>query len=183
MFRLLLAVWLISFSGSVGAERAAGLLFQTRQEMLALAAHTDPNVFCGAVVDARTDIVAFPAARSDRMYMYTYGYGIGRAYVLRGGRAQLIWCGKALYTRADAARWASRLPGNAARALAYSFGTKWGRLPVETGGMDVFSSFAGTLTTMTVNAAGKIVCTRTRGDPVAGEFRSAFQFDARDTCP
>lgn len=180
MFRLLLAVGLLSVPPiSTDAARSASSLFQARQATLA--SRAEPDVFCGAVVDARTDIVAFPAGRSDRMY--TYGYGIGRAYVLRGGRAQLIWCGKALYTKGDAARWASRLRGNAAHALSYPFGTKWGRWPVETGSMDVFSSFAGTLTTMTVNAAGKIVCTRTRGDPVAGEFRSAVQFGADDTCP
>ena len=73
--------------------------------------------------------------------------------------------------------------GNAAPALLYPFGTKWGRLPAETGGMDVFSSVAGTLTTQTLSAPGRVVCTKTRGDPVAGDFRSAFQFGARDTCP
>ena len=83
----------------------------------------------------------------------------------------------------DAARWASKLPGNAARALSYPFGTKWGRWPVETGGMDVFSDFAGELTTMTMSVSGKIVCSKTRGDPVAGHFRSAVQFGADDTCP
>ena len=56
---------------------------------------------------------------------------------MRGGRAELVWCGRALYTRADAARWGSKLRGNAARALSYSFGIKWGRLPFETGGMDI----------------------------------------------
>jgi hypothetical protein len=51
------------------------------------------------------------------------------------------------------------------------------------GGINVYSSFAGTLTAMTLNVSGKIVCSRTRGDPVAGEFRSAVQFAADDTCP
>ena len=69
-------------------------------------------MFCGETVDAHVDVVAFPAGRSDRLY--TYGYGIGRAYVLRGGKTQLVWCGKAWYTKQDAARWGSKLRGNAA---------------------------------------------------------------------
>ena len=103
--------------------------------------------------------------------------------MLYGGRAELVWCGKALYTKADAARWSSKLRGNAAPALLSSFGTKWGHLPVETGSMDISSDFAGTLTTMTMSAASKFMCAKTRGDPVAGEYRSAQQFGARDTCP
>ena len=176
---LLTLVLLISTSICASAGSKTDALFRARQATLA--ARTESDVFCGSAVDARTFIVAFPALRSDRMY--TYGYGIGRAYVVQGGRARLVWCGKALYTRADAARWASKLPGNAARALSYSFGTKWGRWPVETGGVDVFSDFAGYLTTMTMSVSGKIVCSKTRGDPVAGHFRTSFQFDARDTCP
>jgi hypothetical protein len=175
---LLLGVLVSTFVCTV-AEGKADPLHHARQATLAT--RTEPDVFCGAAVDARTVIVAFPAGRSDRLY--TYGYGVGRAYVVRGARAQLVWCGKALYTKEDAARWASKLPGNAARALSYPFGTKWGRLPVETGGMDVFSDFAGYLTTMTLGVSGKIVCTKTRGNPVAGHFRSGVQLGADDTCP
>lgn len=180
MFRLLLAVALLSVTPiCMGAASSAGSLVQARQATLV--ARAEPDVFCGAAVDDHNEIVAFPAGRSDRLYIY--GYSIGRAYALRAGRAQLIWCGKALYTKEDAARWASKLPGNAAHALVYPFGTKWGHWPAETGGMDVFSSFAGTLTTMTLNKAGKIVCSRTRGDLAAGDYRSAIQFGADDTCP
>ena len=34
--------------------------------------------------------------------------------MLRGGRAELVWCGSALYTKQYAARWGSKLRGNAA---------------------------------------------------------------------
>ncbi|WP_424951363.1 hypothetical protein [Deinococcus sp.] len=182
MSRLLLMLSVL-VSTAVVAEGKADALYRARQAMLSAATGTEPKVYCGAAVDARNDIVAFPADRSDRLY--TYGYGIGRAYVLRGGKTQLVWCGKALYTGQDAARWRSKLRGNAnaVRALSYSFGTKWGRLPFETGGMDIYSDFSGTLTSMTLNAAGKIMCTKTWGDPVAGEFRSAIQFRPDDTCP
>jgi hypothetical protein len=107
MSRLLLAVMLLATSATsatsvcASAESRAGALYRARQATLA--ARTEPDVFCGAAVDARTDIVAFPAGRSDRLY--TYGYGVGRAYVLRGGKAQLVWCGKALYTKQGAAPW------------------------------------------------------------------------------
>lgn len=177
MWRLWLAVLLMVIPAGAGSR--SDDLFQARRAMLS--ARTEPDVFCGAAVDARNDVVAFPAGRSDRLY--TYGSGIGRAYVRTSGRLQLVWCGKALYTGAEAARWGSKLPGNAARALSYPFGTKWGRLPTETGGMDVYSSFAGTLTTMTLSASGRVVCARTRGDPVAGEFRTALQFGPGDSCP
>ncbi|GGJ86118.1 hypothetical protein GCM10008939_32470 [Deinococcus aquiradiocola] len=178
---LLATAVLVSTSVCAVAEGKVDALFRARQATLASATGSEPGVSCGAAVDARTDIVAFPAGRSDRLY--TYGYGIGRAYVLRGGKAQLVWCGKALYTRKDVARWASSLHGNAAHALSYPFGTKWGQLPVEKGGMEIYSAFAGTLTTMTMNPTGRILCSKTRGDPVAGEFRSAMQFRSDDTCP
>lgn len=171
----LLAGGISAASPSLVGQRQVVMRAASRQNL----ASQHPS--CGESVDARTNIVAFPAGRADRMYIYSLG--IGRAYRWRRGLARLVWCGKAIYTPQDAKRWASPLFGNAARALGYPFGSKWGRLPLETSGMDIYSDFAGTLTTARTDAAGWVLCTVSRGDPARGEFADVFQFDARDTCP
>lgn len=131
---------------------------------------------CGPVNwDVKTDVIAFPVGRADRLYVQE-GYQ-GRAYQLRRGVARLVWCG----AHPQVVEQASTLGGNAARALGVPLRTMSGVWPVEKVGLDIFTGFAGAVTTSRMNAAGKVVCSKRRFDE--REFRSAFQFGTRDTCP
>lgn len=137
--------------------------------------HPDHAGRCYENSEGKTDVVAFPAGEARRVYVYLSNQGY--AYQIRQGKAALVWCGQALLPGETSTKYM----GNAARALTLPFRTLSGALPVEKGAMDIYFGFAGRLTTMKMNAAGKVVCSKERFDE--REFRSAFQFDARDTCP
>lgn len=159
-------------TSDLARQRQASLKAVSRHAWL----HRDHFLRC-ADPDAEwhTDVVAFPASEAKRVYVYSFGRGY--AYQILQGEAKLVWCGKTLVSGEIPTKYA----GNAARALTFPLRTISGLLPVERGAMDIYSSFAGHLTTMRMNAAGKVVCSKERFDE--GKFRSAFQFDARDTCP
>ena len=119
-------------------------------------------------------MVAFPAGRADRMYVFEAG--AASAYQIRSGKAVLVWCGQAI----DTPQGGWNPSSTVLRALTFPLRTVSGTLPLERA-LNVYLGFAGHLTTNTLNAAGKVTCARERFDE--HEPRAAFQFDARDTCP
>ncbi|MEF2277853.1 hypothetical protein V3W47_06040 [Deinococcus sp. YIM 134068] len=162
------------------ASASPSLVGQRQASLDAIRRHAEvhPQTLerCGPVNwDVKTDVIAFPVERADRVYVQE-GYQ-GRAYQIRRGVARLVWCG----AHPQVGEQASKLGGNVERALGIPLRTASGVLPVERGGMDIFTGFAGVVTTSRMNAAGKLVCSKRRFD--GREFRSGFQFDARDTCP
>ncbi|MBB5232734.1 hypothetical protein [Deinococcus budaensis] len=166
---------LVSLAGASSlVEQRQAALEATRLHAEVFPKHLERCLDVGA--ESHTDVVAFPAGRADRVYIY--GYNRGRAYLIRGGQARLVWCGERLLPERRAA--ASAFRGNAARALSFPFRTAAGALPVERGEMDIFRSFAGRLSTLRMSRTGEIVCSQNHFEE--GELRTAFQLDARDIC-
>lgn len=162
-----------------GAAEATGTLFDRRQLTLkAVDAHakahplhlqqcSDPGG------EWKTDVLAFPASSAARLYIFSNG--TARGYQITGGVAHLVWCARFVNVPSDA--WTYSTPVE--RALIFPLRTFAGSLPRE-GALDVFQSFAGTLTTRKLNSAGRVTCERTHD---TGNLRSAFQFTPIDTCP
>ena len=121
-----------------------------------------------------SDVVAFPVGRADRMYIFNMG--AASAYRIKAGQARLVWCG--LATDTPQGRW--KPTSNVLRALVFPVRTTAGTLPNE-GALDVFFGSSGHLTTRKLSVSGIVTCSKERFDE--GEFRTSWQFDARDTCP
>lgn len=121
-----------------------------------------------------TDVVAFPAGGSDRVYIFSSGSGF--AFQVKGAQATLVWCARALDV--PITTWK---PGtNVERALVFPLRTVLGKVP-QAGALDVYFSPNGQLEVLRRDTGGRVVCRRAPSKPVWP--RSAFQFDERDTCP
>ncbi|MFC4637701.1 hypothetical protein [Deinococcus hohokamensis] len=168
-----LVTLLLLFSSAQAAS-----LFEQRQATLASVdghgkAHPRTLQRCTmAGGEWKTDVLAFPAGRADRLYIFAYG--TARGYQVRRGVAHLVWCARAVNVPPDG--WT--YPSNVERVLIFPLRTFAGTLPRE-GALDVFRSFAGRLTTRKVDAAGRVICERTHD---TRNPRSAFEFQAIDTC-
>lgn len=72
-------------------ERRQAALEATRLHAERFPQHRERCSDVGA--ESHTDVVAFPAGRADRVYISAYNRG--RAYLIRGDQARLVWCGEA----------------------------------------------------------------------------------------
>ena len=106
--------------------------------------------------------------------MYVLSSGAAQGFQRRGNTLNVVWCGLPTGSLAISKQ------SNLKYALFYGLKTVYGSAPHEEA-LDIYFSSGGRVTTKKMNAAGKIVCAKSRFDEK--EPRSAFQFDARDTCP
>ena len=168
----ILALVSVLLSTLGGVAPAAASLTEQRLVALNVVAHhahsCSPN---GG--EWHSTVVAFPAGRADRVYIFNEG--AGSAYRLAAGRARLVWCGLAV---TQTAAWTPRT--NVERALRFPLQTVAGHVPSE-GALDIFSESNGQLWTLRQSAEGVVTCQAGHG--VDELLRTAFQFTARDTCP
>lgn len=182
-FPFLLVPFLLALPGSAAADglsRETVPLTQARQAALSTTGNywkTHPKQQAACIDlggEWHTDVVAFPAGKSDRVYIFSSGSGF--AFRVRGNQATLVWCGRA--TDVPLATW--KPATNVERVLAFPLRTVLGKVPQE-GALDVYYSPNGQLEVLRRDARGRVVCRRAPTRPVWP--RTAFQFDERDTCP
>lgn len=174
---LLVAALLLSPASAQTGPAQISLLKQRQVALTAVRAHSSQHAGHGCPGNGgewHSEVLAFPVGRADRVYLFNLG--AASAYLVRGGQARLIWCGEA--TTPPTSGWNPRSP--VLKALKFPVRTTAGTLPVERGGLDVIQGFAGRLTFLRLNPAGRVVCQRSTPDD--GNLRTAFQFDAREHC-
>ncbi|GAA0521586.1 hypothetical protein [Deinococcus depolymerans] len=95
MSRLLLTSVAVLIHGVLSQGLAADPLMAQRmasKEAVQEHSRLHPTHVCAANGgDWHTDIVAFPAGRADRMYIFSAG--AAWAFQIRSGQAALVWCG------------------------------------------------------------------------------------------